>query len=129
MLTTAMQDKYRIEEKRGLGPDEQALMQWLLMNGVPGATALLPQLAFLRIVSRCSCGCPSVGFQVGQGAINVDGLPRIVADFRGTTADGVDVGVILWTESGQLSSLEVYDYEGRSGFGLPRLDSLHLLRP
>lgn len=129
MLNTTMTDKYRIEDKRNLSDDERALVQWLLMNGVPGVIALLPQLDFLRVISRCSCGCPSVDFLLGQGASKVDNLPSIVADFRGKTNNGIEVGVILWIENGQLSSLEVYDYEGRSGFGLPRLDSLHLLGP
>jgi len=53
------------------------------------------------------------------------GPSEILADFDGTTDDGVPVGVILHAREGQISELEVYaisDFEGT--FSLPKIQSL-----
>lgn len=118
-----MAQGYRAIERRSLTAVEDSLVRWLLLNGSTGADALLQQVDHVVVVTQCTCGCPTIDFEVPEH-LRVAGLDRIVSDFYGETADKYQVGVILLVEKGLLSSLEVYDYEGRAGFGLPVVETL-----
>ena len=54
-------------------------------------------------------------------------VDRVVADLVGTTAEGFQVGVLLFATDGKLSCLEVYDLNGldKMGRSLPIVASLH----
>jgi len=115
-----------IPEDRPASTAEAAITRWLLQNAseVGDLSDLEPSLIGLRVVGRCSCGCPSVDFVVGGQAV---GASRI-ANAYGTTADGVAVGVILWERDGAVSSLEFYDL-GEPVRSLPLVESLSAWPP
>lgn len=110
-----------IPQNRPASPDEVAIASWMLHNASRAGdlSDLEPSLAGLRVVGRCSCGCPSVDFVVG----GQDLTASPVADAHGTTADGVEVGVILWEREGRVSALEVYEVE-EPARALPLAESL-----
>jgi hypothetical protein len=94
-------------ENRPLSPAEEAIVRWLLRNGsgVGDLSHLEATVGELRVVGRCSCGCPSVDFTIGGQAPGA----APIANGHGTTADGLEVGVMLWERDGVLSGLEFYD--------------------
>jgi len=107
--------------ERPLSDEELALVHWLLTNApVRGTlTKLEPSIASLRVVGRCSCGCPSVDFRVkGQSSPF-----RPIADAIGRTPDGTQVGVILWGREDVITGLEIYQMVGPVT-GLPPVESL-----
>jgi hypothetical protein len=107
--------------ERPLSQEELALVRWLLTNApVAGSLAdLAPLVASLRVVGRCSCGCPSVDFRS-----NGQSSPfRPIADATGRTADGAQVGVILWGHEDVISGLEIYQMVGLVR-ELPAVESL-----
>ena len=110
-----------IPEERPINDAERELLLWLLRNGVPGAQLLTKQVDGLRVKSKCSCGCPTVDFEISGEA---KPMPRILADVYGKTAKGEEVGVILWADEGRISSLEVYGIEAVDNFGLPLINTL-----
>jgi hypothetical protein len=115
-----------IPEDRPASSDEEAIARWLLENASEAGdlSDLEPSLMGLRVVGRCSCGCPSVDFAVGGQAF---GAAR-VANAYGTTEDGVTVGVILWELDGAVSALEFYDVEAPVR-ALPLVESLRAASP
>jgi hypothetical protein len=110
-----------IPQDRPASADEAAIVSWMLQNASRAGdlSDLEPSLVGLRVVGRCSCGCPSIDFVVG----GQDQTASPVANAHGTTADGVDVGLILWERDGQVSALEVYEVEGPVP-SLPLVESL-----
>ena len=50
----------------------------------------------------------------------------MVSDAHGTDPGGNKIGVLLFTEDGYLSNVEIYGVEGDNFAGLPRPDSLKL---
>jgi hypothetical protein len=110
-----------IPQNRPASADEVEIALWMLQNASRAGdlSDLEPSLAGLRVVGRCSCGCPSVDFVVG----GQDLTASPVADAHGTTADGAGVGVILWEREGRVSALEVYEVEGPAR-ALPLVESL-----
>src|SRR5712671_4831879 len=93
-------------ENRPVTASECCLVEWLLQHGNPVSDQFLKQVAYLVVVSKCSCGCPTVNFAQEGDAVAQD-AEHILADYL-ATANGQDVGVILFQRGGRLSSLEVY---------------------
>jgi len=119
---------YTIPENRPLTRQERTLTEWLIANGVPEARSFRAQLDHLRVVGRCSCGCPTVDLAVESSQGSTAGASLILADYIGVTPEGIEVGVILHAREGKLSELEVYslgktDTTNRT-FDLPAIESL-----
>ena len=112
-------------EHRPLTTEESTLLDWLIANGSPEAQRYSSQASKIGVVGRCTCGCPSLDLALAGNTERTTGPSEILADFDGTTDDGVPVGVILHAREGQISELEVYaisDFEGT--FSLPKIQSL-----
>jgi hypothetical protein len=114
---------YRAPEKRPLTTDERILLEWLISNGSPSAAKYASQIPRVSVVSRCTCGCPTIDLAVDGE--HVDGGSELVADFVGKSPEGIQVGVILHCRGDQISELEVYALgEVKGVFGLPSPDAL-----
>jgi hypothetical protein len=114
---------YRAPENRPLTTDERVLLEWLIANGSPNAVKYASQIPRVSVVSRCTCGCPTIDLAVDGK--HVDGASELVADFFGKSPEGIQVGVILHCRGSQISELEVYAIdEVKGAFGLPRPDAL-----
>jgi hypothetical protein len=111
----------RLKEDRSISVDEAEVVRWLLVHApVGGALAhLVPTVKTLRVVGRCSCGCPSVDFEVDGQTLPA----QPIADATGQTADGTDVGVILWGRTDVITGLECYE-RGRAIKALPLVATL-----
>ena len=105
-------------ERRPATPEERALVEWLLTRATVGPEyqPFLTQIAMLRVVAKCGCGCPSVDFQPHGQASGA----TIVAHAFGVAPEGTAVGVLLWARASHLSGLEVYGREATQSFTLPR---------
>jgi hypothetical protein len=108
-----------VSENRPPTPDEKQLLIWLISNGKPEARDYMRQVEELRVISRCSCGCPTVDFTPPKGPSD------LLADFYGITPENVEVGVILHARDGRLSEMEIYSvHQQEEPFGLPKIDTL-----
>jgi hypothetical protein len=103
---------------RPLTAEERSLLEWLIEHGTRNASAYLPQLDTVSVVSRCHCGCPTIDLAVA-GKAAPPGGSTVLADFDGVSPEGVQVGVILHALDGLLAELEVYDLTGGEEFSLP----------
>lgn len=109
---------YRVSDKRPLSPEERTLLEWLISHGVSTARHYAAQLPFVTVVSRCSCGCPTVDLAVNGK--QTFGASELVTDVEGRSPEGIFVGVILHAREGQLAELEVYPLADVKGpFALP----------
>jgi hypothetical protein len=99
------------------------LLEWLLAHGCPNAGLYAAQLPQVTVVSRCSCGCPTIDLAVhGKQTF---GASELVADAEGRSREGISVGVILHGRKGQLAELEVYPIDEIQGpFALPSPSTL-----
>jgi hypothetical protein len=124
-------DFYSSVEQRPLSDEERTLLEWLLANGSPDAREYAQQVSEVRVVGRCTCGCPSVDLALGDRQERTIGPSQVLADFEGITTDGIEVGIILHARQGQLSELEIYSMfdDSERPFGLPRIDSLKTNNP
>ncbi len=48
--------------RRAVTREEAAVIEWLLRHGEQGSDRFFAQIETLTIVSRCTCGCPTVYF-------------------------------------------------------------------
>jgi hypothetical protein len=125
-----MRRDHQVTEQRPLTVEEQALLRWLLVHGMEGAELYLDQIPRARVVSRCSCGCPSVDLALDGRISKRVGGSTILADVEGKSPEGALVGVILHARDGEISELEVYSRDGLAQrFGLPTPDLLELVSP
>jgi len=96
-----------LKEDRAISTDEAAVVTWMLLHAsVAGPLAhFKPTVNTLQVVGRCSCGCPSVDFEVNGRTPPA----RPIADATGQTAEGTEVGVILWGREDTITGLEFYE--------------------
>jgi len=112
-------------EDRPLTDEERTLLEWLIARGTHEAEEYASQVPQVRVVARCTCGCPTIDLAIGDRQHRTIGASQVLAEFEGITPEGIEVGVILHARQGQLSELEVYAMPDVDGpFRLPRLDSL-----
>jgi len=111
-----------VEEHRDLSAKEVDLIKWLLTK--TNHSEFIEQIGKTKVVSKCSCGCPTVDLQVeGYESKPV----RFVLSAEGFSPEGIAVGVILHVRNGLVSELEVYSQDGTKVFGLPEIDRLQVL--
>jgi hypothetical protein len=122
-----MVDAGPISEARPLTADESALLRWLLEQGHPGASGFLSQLAGVRVVSRCPCGCPSIDFAVGGVEPPAGVGMQILSDYQWRTADGALFGVFVFARGGLLAGLEVWSVDGLAAASM--LPAIQQLQP
>jgi hypothetical protein len=103
---------------------EREIIRWLLEHGDPQYLPLASQVDALRVVSKCTCGCPTVDFAL-EGNPPLRKGTHLICDC-GATVDEQPVGVLLFACDGSLSMLEVYSCAGSDKpFGLPKIESLY----
>jgi hypothetical protein len=96
-----------VKEDRSLSAHEIEIVTWMLAHASRSLEHLASRTRILRVVGRCSCGCPSVDFEVeGQALPNGP-----LAEARGRTADGTEVGLILWGRPDAVTGLEFYELD------------------
>jgi hypothetical protein len=114
-----------IPDNRPLSAADLALARWMLTHGTPAAAPFLAQLERARVVSRCPCGCASIGFEVADLPAPSGGL-HILGDFL-YGDDATLAGAFIFERGGVLAGIEVWSPIGEDA---PRiLPSPAELRP
>jgi hypothetical protein len=122
-----MPDDFIVAEYRDLTSAERRLLAWLIANGAPGAPAYASQLSEVRVVARCTCGCPTLDLALGEKKTRTVGASIILADAFGRSPEGVPVSVILHAREGEISELEVISLDETRAFGLPTPEMLEVV--
>lgn len=113
-------------EYRPLSKKERAVLIWLLEHGPTDAINFIPQLDVIEARSSCSCGCPSIEFNVPIDSPYIES-PQGMRFFAAGNTGTDEVGVMLTAGSGVLSNLEVYTWGGVDhSFDLPLLETLRI---
>ncbi|MEU9956037.1 hypothetical protein [Streptomyces sp. NPDC050982] len=90
-----------------LSQDATTTLKALLTGSDPVSSALRAQIPHTRVESRCGCGCATVDLVVDRAAAQpapAHGNPA--ADAWYSVPE--DAGVMIFTEDGYLSLLEIY---------------------
>jgi len=111
---------------RDLTVKERSLVERLLHSGVVDISTFLPQLLHLRVVSRCSCGCPTIDFAISGRTADLTSASTILGEGGGTSPEGVCFGIILHGREGLISELEVYGLEREGPFTLPDINQIEI---
>ena len=119
-----MAELYRRQVNRPLSVAERALLHWLIEHGEPEARNYADQLDRVHVSSECTCGCPSINFQLEGSARLGDDDWLIISDVIGNSPEGIKVNVILHAHAGALYELEIYSVDGQTPFRLPRSEDL-----
>ena len=78
-----------------------------------------------EVVGECTCGCRTIDLALGDREQRKTGSSVLLADFVGSTPEGIEVGVIVHAREGEISELEVYAIAGNEArFNLPSVESL-----
>ncbi len=114
-----------IWEDRSLTLEEIDLLKWLIENRQTGSEDFLSQIDYLRVVSRCGCGCASVDFSLdGVEPNRKVGLDDFSNWHWGTEGIGLS-GVFAFAREGRLAGIEVWSVDGsRTPTELPNIDDL-----
>ena len=121
-VCTMNEETFFVEEHRDLSTKERDLIHWLLVE--TNQPDLQEQIGKAKIVSRCSCGCPTIDLQV----VGVNEQPiNLHLSASGYSLEGIPVGVILHIKNGLLAELEAYSETGIRVFDLPEIDKLQVL--
>ncbi|MFE4516907.1 hypothetical protein ACFRMQ_22240 [Kitasatospora sp. NPDC056783] len=105
------------------------LLEALLQDDDPTHRALLAQLPHLRVTGHCRCPCASLDFGLDQAAAPAAPVTRNpAAEAPIHDADGEPVGgVLVFTQDGYLSGLEVHTWADEPITRLPHPDRLFRL--
>jgi hypothetical protein len=119
---------------RELNADEKRVLYWLLTRGaeLTGtaaslAVAFLPQVARLKVIGQCDCGCASIDLSLDSPDLAVGDVSEVLADVEGRSPEGVEIGLILRAKRGCLVGLEAYSRESQATFTLPKREQLAAL--
>jgi hypothetical protein len=93
---------------RKLTSEEREVILWLLENASLSANSkkYADTLDEIRVVAKCECGCSTVDFVADAPSLGA----KVVADAMGELSNG-KVGVMLWGNEQQLTSLETYELD------------------
>ena len=97
-----------IPNYRELTQEEKALLA-LLVEGRPDLEA---QLADLKVIARCICGCPGIALGNSPDENISPDQRSTVAEYRGRAASGTLVGVYLMESEGKVVELEGVGCDG-----------------
>jgi len=118
------------EPPRPLRPEERATLLALLNHAdFRGRDELVEQVDAAQAVGGCTCGCATIDLIVDPAAPSAVGTYRpIPNEAEVIDAEGEHVGgVIVFTEDGYLSSLEIFTWLDDPINPLPPLEQLRLV--
>lgn len=115
-----MADQYHRPVSRLLTQQEAALLRWMLDNCGPDAFAYMDQIDRLRVVSECTCGCPTIDLALHDQPAATTGGSLITADAEGESPEGFRVNVIVHVRDDVICELEVAAFDNTGPFALPR---------
>jgi hypothetical protein len=114
----------RVEESRALTDKERLLLERLMFHGTPASKSYAAQLPLVAVVSRCTCGCPSIDLSVGGRVASLGSPTTILGEAGGVSPEGISFGIILHGREGLISELEVYPIDGEGVLSIPGIDDI-----
>ncbi|MCM2389270.1 hypothetical protein [Streptomyces albipurpureus] len=102
-----------------------ATLRALLIGDDPVRAALRAQIAHTRVSSRCGCGCVTVDLAVDRTAAKAAPVTENPAVEAGYSVPE-DAGVMVFTQDGYLSLLELYSTSGEPVTVWPEHGALQL---
>ncbi len=115
----------KVDPPRPLNDDERAVLSLLLQPEFSGVAELRRQVAALRVVWQCDCGCPTVNFQVAGDAPLAGFSELSPVELRVSPEGGKPTGdILLFLKNGRLSSMEYVYYTDRPPDRWPMRDRL-----
>ena len=114
-----MSDDCIIPEFRALTLEEFKLLEWLLARGAAEAANYAAQLSRVRVVGRCTCGCPTLDLALDGKQCPTVGISMVLAQAEGHSPEGVPVYVLLHAREGELSELEIISVNETKVFRMP----------
>lgn len=119
----AESNRFKETVSRSLTQQERDLVRWLVEHAHRNADDLLLQIDHLSVVSKCTCGCPTIDFALDGDPVDRKG-EEIISDWLAET-NGEVVEVMLFQTNGKISTLEVYSCAGTDKpFALPSIESI-----
>src|SRR5438876_10767877 len=98
----------RLPVPRPISQREAAVLSRMLNRcAVNGPVAVDTSVEKLKVVAHCDCGCDTVEFE----GIDWAAKPTVIADGKGTTEKGDEVGIIIFSNGSCITSLEVNHYD------------------
>ena len=100
--------------RRDLADEEKAVLEALLSLEFEGAQELRAQLATVKLVGQCECGCATIELDVDRAhapQAAIEGLVPAEGSVRRPGSDEVQGGIILFASNGYLSALEIYNFD------------------
>lgn len=124
-MTESIPTLVELPRPRALTEAEHALLAWLVtFADVP---ILSEQVATVRVVSTCDCGCASVGLRTEGPQVPATAVARLSGtgrdDYFAVHASAGDVSVVLHVIGGFVGELEIFAGEGVPA-AAPHADSL-----
>jgi hypothetical protein len=114
-----------VPDPRPLTDRERLLLGELLRHGTRAAAPYAGQLPQVTVVSRCSCGCPTLDLAVAGRSASPGSPSTTLAGAAGVSPEGVLFEIILHGREGIISELEVYAPAGADGpFTLPGIERI-----
>jgi hypothetical protein len=124
-MTEGIPASVPLPRPRMLSADEHALVVRLVAFAeVPSLSA---QVATVRAVSTCGCGCASIGLRTDGPPVRASVVARLSGngreDYFAVSASAGEVSVVLHVVAGFVEELEIYVGEGVAT-PAPHVDSL-----
>jgi hypothetical protein len=113
-----------IPDPRPLTDWERRLLGELLRHGTRAADPYARQLPQVTVVSRCSCGCPTLDLAVAGRSASLASPSTILAAAGGVSPEGVPFEITVHGREGIISELEVYALTGDVPFTLPEIANI-----
>jgi hypothetical protein len=115
----------KVDPPRLLNDDERAVLSLLLQPEFSGVEELRRQVAGLRVIWQCDCGCPTINFQIAGDAPSAAFSEVSPVELRVSPEGGEPTGdIILFLKNAQLSSLEYVYYTDQPPDRWPMRDRL-----
>ena len=124
MIGVSMENSGRVPDYRNLTDRECLVLERLIQHGTPASKAYAERWSNVMVISRCSCGCPTIDLAVSGAAASLGSTSTILAEAGGVSPEGVKFGIILHARESLISELEVYPIDGDGVFALPEIDDI-----
>jgi len=114
-VTESVPTLVELPRPRALTGAERALMA--LLVAFADVPSLSEQVATVRVVSACDCGCASIGLRTEGPRVPATAVTRLSDTgrddyFAVSASDGGDVSVVLHVLSGFVGELEIFAGDG-----------------
>lgn len=123
-----MHDNEIIDPSRPMTAPEKRMLLRLLSADFQGNATLRSQFEHVRVGAKCSCGCPSIIFDVDKSKAEKASVSnRIPIEAEAADSDGMKIHYLLHVVEGFLFELEIYREDSEKILTLPNAEALQIV--